>query len=172
MPHVNIDKPLSPKVINKFLEHCMRGKEDECWIWTGPTHAIHQYGEFEVLGIAYKAHRVSFFYFNKRTIESDSDILHHCDNRKCCNPKHLYEGGNLENNRDRAKRNPDSYKLLGDINPASKITEKDIPEIFKLKRSGYTQQEIADKYGVVFSTIGKILRREKWQHVKIDYNNL
>jgi hypothetical protein len=169
MPTPNTNKPLSNRVINKFLEHCMRGKEDECWIWTGPMHATRGYGIFEVYGIEYKAHRVSFFYFNKRTEESEMDILHTCDNRRCCNPKHLYEGSNLENMRDRRKRNPESYRqLLGSINPAAKITENDIPEIFKLKKAGYTQEQIAYKYDVVFSTIGKILRREMWSHVKID----
>lgn len=167
MPFADTNKPLSSRVIGKFLQHCMRGSEDECWIWVGPMHKVSGYGVFEVYNIEYKAHRVSFYYFNKRTTESEFDILHTCDNRRCCNPKHLYEGDNADNNRDRACRNPESFIKLGSINPAAKLTENDVPEIFRLKATGYTQEQIAKKYGVVFSTIGKVLRREKWAHVKI-----
>jgi hypothetical protein len=168
MPFVNTDKPLSSRVIGKFLQHCMRGSEDECWRWVGPMHKVSGYGIFEVYNIEYKAHRVSFFYFNKRTTESEFDVLHTCDNRWCCNPKHLYEGDNVDNNRDRDERKPGATINRGSANGAAIITETDIPEIFRLKKMGYTQEQIAYRYGVVFSTIGKILRREMWKHVKID----
>jgi hypothetical protein len=168
MPYVNTDKPLSSRVFSKFLQHCMRCGENECWIWTGPIHKVTGYGVFEVYNIEYKAHRVSFFYFNHRTVESEFDILHTCDNRRCCNPKHLYEGDNADNNRDRDERNPGATINRGTDNGEAKLTETDIPEIFRLRRKGYTQQQIADEYGVVFSTIGKVLRREKWRHVKIN----
>lgn len=168
MPFANINKPLSSRVFGKFLQHCMRCGENECWIWTEPIHKVTGYGVFEVYNIEYKAHRVSFFYFNHRTVESEFDILHTCDNRRCCNPKHLYEGDNADNNRDRACRNPESFIRLGSVNAAAKLIESDVPEIFELRRKGYTQQQIANKYGVAFSTIGKILRREMWRHIKIN----
>ncbi len=172
MPFANVDKPLSDRVIEKFLNHCLING-DNCWLWTGPMHSHSGYGVFEVYDIEYKAHRVSFFYFNHRTKESEFDILHTCDNRGCVNPKHLYEGTNLENNQDRACRNPESFIRLGSTNSASKLTETDVPEIFRLRhKMGWTQQRIANQYGVAFSTIGKVLRREKWAHVKVNMKEL
>jgi len=36
--------------------------------------------------------------------------LHHCDNPRCVNPEHLYEGTNSDNQKDRVLRNPGSFK--------------------------------------------------------------
>ncbi len=168
MPHVNTEKPLTSEVINKFLQHCIKGIGNQCWAWNGPIHKISEYGVFEIYNIEYKAHRISFFYHNKRTKESEFDILHKCDNRWCVNPNHLYEGTSIENNRDKAERGEGYNK--GIFNHAAIITEEDIPKIFKLRSLGRSQQKIAEEYGVTFATIGKILRRKTWKHVKIDRN--
>jgi HNH endonuclease len=162
-------KPLTPRVIGKFLEHCMRDGKNGCWTWDGPIHKATGYGTFEVLEIEYKAHRVSYFYFNGKKMESKYDILHTCDNRICVNPAHLYEGTNLENMGDRACRNPESFIKNGSTNPAAKITEKDIPDIFwKYYKKRMTQLEISNDYDVTPGTISKILLRNKWRHVPIN----
>lgn len=56
---------------------------------------------------------------------------------------------------------------LGSRNGSAKLTEKDIPEIFRLYAEGMYQWQIAERFGVSQPAIGMILRREKWRHVSV-----
>jgi hypothetical protein len=49
----------------------------------------------------------------------------------------------------------------------SVLTEKDIPEIFRLHAAGLSQVKLANRYGVNRKTIAKVLHRETWVHVKL-----
>ncbi len=57
--------------------------------------------------------------------------------------------------------------LRGSRLPFSKLTEADIPRIFKMRVKGMTLAEIAEKFGVDDSVIRRALRRKTWSHVEI-----
>jgi hypothetical protein len=73
----------------------MRG-EDECWPWLGGTDGkgyglINSAPNGET-----RAHRAAWVHFNG-PIPEGKNVLHTCDNPPCCNPKHLFLGGQQEN---------------------------------------------------------------------------
>lgn len=80
--------------------------DDECWEYQG-------YVTPEGYGWAYTgtmkgqrthgAHRQSWI-LTHGPIEGDLQILHHCDNRRCCNPKHLFIGTHQDNMRDMVQK--------------------------------------------------------------------
>lgn len=50
----------------------------------------------------------------------------------------------------------------GERHPRAKFKDSDIPDILELRRRGFTLKEIAQKYGVHLSTIGKITTNKNW----------
>lgn len=59
--------------------------------------------------------------------------------------------------------------LKGSENPASKLTEKEVKEIFECLKRGEQQNDVAKKFSVVKGLISDIARRVVWTHVETDY---
>ena len=74
-------------------------EQEECWPWLGAT-STDGYGTQTVLGgFKARAHRVVYeLYYDDSP--GDFYILHTCDNRLCCNPRHLYKGTQADNIKD------------------------------------------------------------------------
>ena len=80
----------------------------------------------------------------------------HLDRNRANNKIENLRWANIE-----MQRNNANYK--GSANGNSKLTEKDIPLIFKLRKEGKTQQVIADLLGIGRPTISKILLGKNWK---------
>lgn len=97
-------------------------KSDDCWIWTGSKKS-NGYGSFAWPNrehIEY-AHRVAFI-ISVRELGAEECVLHHCDNRLCVNPQHLFVGSHTDNIQDMLSKkrgrwqraNPEFYAMLDD----------------------------------------------------------
>ena len=79
---------------------------------------------------------------------SCSNVLHHCDNRKCVNPEHLFLGTLQDNIRDMDDKGRRGTK--------SCLTYSDANEIREMLSNRYSQKVIAKKFNVDQTTISRI----------------
>lgn len=139
----------------KFLSNIDQ-KDGECWTWklcfnTGG------YGSFRrASGATEQAHVYSYALHNNKLSKYGKPqvsglILHKCGNRKCCNPKHLYEGSYKDNARD-------SIEHGTFVSATVKLSYSDI---IKLQQSGASQVDIAKVANVTQSGISRFISRNK-----------
>ncbi len=138
---------LKERFLTKFEE------TDGCWEWQGTIDA---YGYGTLHGSrgngerkTHKAHRLAWV-FSGRTIPDFMLVCHHCDNRRCVNPGHLFVGTAKDNTQDmlRKGRRPSPRKL----------TEEQASEIRLRLATGESQATIACSFPVGQSTISRVKR--------------
>jgi len=130
----------------RFWAKVDKGEPDECWEWQAATS--HGYGNIstdEEKGA--RAHRVAMK-LEGHDIKGQY-VLHHCDNKLCVNPRHLYLGDQQDNMDDAVERNK-----IG-----SNLTEADARKIRQKYSEGLTQKAIAEEYGVTQPTISRIVNK-------------
>lgn len=125
-----------------------------CWEWKLKIRP-NGYARVTYLRRSLYAHRLSFEAFNGY-IDPLLDVCHSCDNRKCVNPEHLFQGTRKENMQDAVNkgRQASGIKL-----PQTKIHGSDLEHVLYMAKAGVKYQDIADKYGVTRSCIGYIARK-------------
>lgn len=85
----------------RFWEKVEIIPEHACWEWLGALNG-HGYGQISIKRKPKKSHHVSWFLHTGHWPKKW--ILHHCDNRSCIRPEHLYEGTRRENIDDMINR--------------------------------------------------------------------
>lgn len=141
-----------------------------CWVWTASTIN----GGYGQIGIVVDgrptnnlAHRVAFELAIGRSV-GDACVLHECDNRPCCNPRHLFLGSRADNAADMVSKNRQRNGIVpGERHGMSKLRDADVIEL----RRSYaaheaSQPELARRFGIQQSTVWAIIHRRTWAHLE------
>lgn len=137
-------------------------KTDDCWIWIAATRA--GYGILKIKGKLISSHRLSWeLHFGK--IPKGKFVCHHCDNRKCVRPDHLFLGTVKDNVKDAIKKEKMwqikmlPFYSLGRINATRKLTQGQAQEIReKHFKNHYPYRKLMKYYKVSMGTIEKIMK--------------
>jgi len=142
-----------------------------CWEWSGGLYG-NKYGRFWVPRPAVPrsrlAHRVSWE-LEYGSIPRGMLVLHHCDNRKCVRPSHLFLGTYQDNVDDMdAKGRGRRGRFPGESNRRSTLTTSQVVEIRRRFSSGERQADIAKDMGITQSHVSQLGRGLVWKHVPME----
>lgn len=141
---------LSHADTERFWSKVAKAGPDECWEWQASGNP-QGYGHFTLNGRQVKAHRVALSF--ERDVPPDLHVLHKCDNRGCCNPRHLFVGTQTDNMQDCAKKGRGGR---------AKIRPSMVPGIRRMLAAGYTQTSVAEILNVSRSAISLLHLGKTW----------
>ncbi len=132
-----------------------RGDLGPCWDWMGAEEKTTGYGAAWNGLKVIRAHVYSFQLHHGRLPLPGYEVCHHCDNRLCVRPDHLFEGTRADNMKD--------AQLKG--RTGQKLTPQDVLDIVELYKAGNSIQSLAKRYEVAGASIHSILAGQSWKHV-------
>lgn len=134
--------------LDRFYQYVDTDGMEGCWDWTGAMSPL-GYGRFSLYGEGVFAHRASYMLHIGEPPAETPWILHHCDNRACVRPEHLYAGTPKDNTADRDRRNGPAARR--------RLTTDDATKIRDLHSMGTSKQALADVWGVSYTTVRNIV---------------
>jgi len=126
-----------------------------CWEWTG---ALDTYG-YGLLAVKRKPKLVHRLVWEMTHGDpGDLHVLHTCDNRKCCNPDHLFLGTNADNVKDRMTR---GRQPRGETHHMAKYSDADLKEMKQLRQSGLSLRAVGARFGASSGYVCDVLKGNK-----------
>lgn len=119
---------------------------DECWVW---RHSLKGgYGNHCVNCVTWCAHAYAYFITHGVKSSRQQQVMHTCNNKACCNPKHLVLGTPSQNTLDAyrdglAKAGERHYKAKFSAELIEKIKSDPRPQLVLEREYGVSQQHIS-----------------------------
>lgn len=152
----------------KFRSKIVVGKPDECWLWVGGMSSNGYGAAYLESQKLISSHRAAWIVANGE-IPDGLAVLHRCDNKRCCNPAHLFLGTYGENNTDRSQK---GRSCRGSQSHHAKLTESQVADIRKRYVRGHIKwpgrgnaKRLAAEYGISHTNLLDIIHGKIWKHV-------
>jgi hypothetical protein len=156
----------SPKDIDKFWSYVDKERSnifyngERCWEWARGCFP-NGYGSVKFGNKTRHTHRVSYeLAFGD--IPQGLLVLHHCDNKPCVNPRHLFVGTVQDNSDDKVSK---GRQPAGETNGRCKLSDEQVAEIRRRYKpygiGGGSSPALSKEFGVSHNQIQRIVRREQ-----------
>lgn len=145
-------------VADRFWEKVNKLPGDGCWEWISTLNE-HGYGVFAIGRRMHLAHRVSWA-IHDSPITDGLFVCHHCDNRKCVRPDHLFLGTNTDNMRDCAAKGRVFIPMtqIGSQHHHATLSDEQVSHIRSRYATGTeSYPRLAREFGVSESTIWRLV---------------
>lgn len=96
------------------------------------------------------------------TVAEGMQANHHCDNRQCVNPEHLFLGSQDDNVKDMMAK---GRHAQGERHSISKLTEEAVRDIRANCIRRGDPKLYAAKYGVKIGAVWAARNRQNWKHI-------
>ena len=145
-------------------------QEGDCWVWTR-CRFENGYGAFKVANKQWRTHRLAWTLMHGE-IPAGLQVNHHCDNKACINPAHLYVGDQKQNRQDAVRRgrtakgirngmytHPES-RSTGERNSNHKITDEQRADMrIAYAQGGVTLSQLGKQYGITAQSVYSSVKR-------------
>ena len=159
-----------PSLEVKFRHHIALLSEelgpDECWPWNAAAVRNDTYGQ---LGTAVEGRRIKLYVHRMSqdllngALEPGDEVLHSCDYKPCCNPRHLRNATHRDNLNEAFER---SRYARGERQGHARLTEQAVREIRVRRARGELLKVLAGEFGVGIPTVREAAERITWRHVR------
>lgn len=138
-------------------------REYPCVEWVGATHE--GYGILNIGGKrSARAHREAYELTHGTLEDKGLVVCHHCDNRLCFRPVHLFAGVHKDNVQDMiAKGRRYQHDNSGERSTGTDFCEDDVQKIHILRLLGVSNCRIAKMFGVHQPCISRITTGRRWK---------
>ena len=138
--------------VERFCEKVEWNYDNGCLEWQAGLNG-NGYGSFKREDDSVVAAHVWAWEQERGPVPGGMCVCHSCDNRKCCNIRHLFLGTRTENNADRTAKGRSH---------CPKLTTDDVRAIREAKGK---HSEIAQRFNINQSHVSRIKRGEAWGHL-------